>query len=364
MVEPVADRRGHDARGAVGGGSHDLTTGGVFLVHRHGVGAHPVVDDMGRRLVAAAFGHQRLVDRLGAAAHVQAAGQDAVIRQTPVDAVRHHLPDPREAAVEIGRRAARDFVGMFHLCYREARFRRHRQHLGRGFERIGHGRAVVGILARGQLVRRQDEAAADGVVGDLGDDVALRVDPAQHHSVGVAGQGRAVVEAKMLLRAPVERRQPLGRDRPLDRDACQLRLGAARVVVVCDEPREAEDHGPVGRVPDPGERKRTVQRRAQPRDREGLRAQVVEKPRGGDHRADRVGRGRADADLEHVEDGEEHQVALPIGGVGGLGAENGVGPSPSAPAARKLAGRVSVACASANRPGQPDSANQSVSPRG
>ena len=65
VFEPIFDHRRHHTGRAVGGRGHDLTTGGVFLVHGHGVDAHPVVDLMRRSQVGAAFGNQRIADTLG-----------------------------------------------------------------------------------------------------------------------------------------------------------------------------------------------------------------------------------------------------------------------------------------------------------
>jgi hypothetical protein len=65
-------------------------------------------------------------------------------------------------------------------------------------------------------------------------------------------------------------------------------------------------------MPLAGEGERAVQRTGEPAQlpRAGFlfppTAQVVEKPRSGGHRPHRVGRGRADADLEDVEDAQEH----------------------------------------------------------
>jgi hypothetical protein len=115
VVEPVADHGRDDARGAVGGGGDDLAAGGVLLVHRHGVGGHPVVDRVGGDEVEAAFPEEGLVDAGGAAPDLEAAGQDALGPEAAVDAGGHDLPDAAEACVEGGGVPADELVVALHL---------------------------------------------------------------------------------------------------------------------------------------------------------------------------------------------------------------------------------------------------------
>ena len=78
------------------------------------------------------------------------------------------------------------------------------------------------------------------------------------------------------------------------------------------EAGEAEDHRPVGGVALAGEGEAAVQPAAEARRRAGAGdavragAQRGEEAAGGDHRPHRVRGGGADADLEDVEDAEEH----------------------------------------------------------
>ena len=91
------------------------------------------------------------------------------------------------------------------------------------------------------------------------------------------------------------------------------RLGGARGVEVAGvEAGEAEDDRAVGGMALAGEGEAAVQPAAEPRrlagagDAVGAGAQRVEEAPGRHHRPHRVRGGRADADLEDVEDAEEH----------------------------------------------------------
>ena len=167
MILPIADDGRHDACGTVGGRSHHLAARCVFLVHRHCVKAHPVIDRMRRRHVQAAFGQKRVMDALGASAHLQPAGQDTFAFHAPVDAVTHHLPDARHALIKLGSRADRQLVCPFHLGNRLTGRFGHRQHLFGRFERIGHvgaGLCLVPCRVR-QFGIGQHKAAAYGIIG-------------------------------------------------------------------------------------------------------------------------------------------------------------------------------------------------------
>ena len=120
VVEEVAERRRHHARGAVGRRGHHLGAGGVLLVDRDGVDRDPVVDGVRRGQVLPALGEQALVDAAGAAADLEAAGQDALAAEAAVDAVGHHRPEPGEAGVDLGRGAQRPLVGALQLGDGEA----------------------------------------------------------------------------------------------------------------------------------------------------------------------------------------------------------------------------------------------------
>ena len=200
------------------------------------------------------------------------------------------------------------FVRAFQLGHRFASRGAHLQHLGRALERVGHRCALVRILAARQLGLGQDEPAADRVEGFLHGDVALGIGRHQDQAVGMAGQGRAVIEDQIGLGIEGQGPKPVGGDLFRLADCRKRGLGLFGVVALGQEPGQAQDHGPVGGMADAGEGQRSVQRRAQTGHVEGRGAQLVQEPRGGHHRAHRVRRGRADADLEHVEDAQKHPL--------------------------------------------------------
>ena len=73
-------------------------------------------------------------------------------------------------------------------------------------------------------------------------------------------------------------------------DRSQRCLGPLGVVIVSPKPGKAKDHRSVGGVPNAGECERAVQAGPQTGNRERQGAQVVEKPRCGDHRTNGVRR--------------------------------------------------------------------------
>ena len=135
----------------------------------------------------------------------------------------------------------------------------------------------------------EDEAAADGIVGFLQDHIALCVGGAQDHAVGVAGQGWAVVEGKVLRRIEGQRGQAGGRDdlgvADLGEGCLCLGVVIARGVEAC----ESKDGGAVGGVADAGEGERAVEGCLEPLGVKRAFAQEREEARGGDHRAHGVG---------------------------------------------------------------------------
>ncbi len=245
---------------------------------------------MRRGDVEAALGDERIADRLGAAAHLEAARQDAVGGKAAFDAVVHHLPEPRQALVQFLGGAEMQLVRALHRGDRLAGGRGHVQHLGGVLERVGTARGLRGDLLRALDFRLgQDEAAADGIVGLAQDHVALRVGRHQHHAVGVTFELVGVVEDQIPVGREGERRQARRRHGAGRGDVGQRRLGLLVVVGVGQEAREAEDRRAVGGMPLAGEGQRTVKRGAQTLGMERRGAERVEKARAGHHRPHRVG---------------------------------------------------------------------------
>ena len=259
MLEPILYDRRHHARRAIGRRRHDLPSSSVLFVDGHRVDADPVVDLVRRIQVRATLGQQRLVDSLGAAAHLKTTGQDTVIGKSTFDAVVHDLPQARHAAAQVFRSATRDFVRFLHLGDGFAAGFGHFQHFGRAFERIGHRRTIVGVPTGGQFVGCQDEAATDRIVGLLQDHVALLVGRHEDHSVRMARQVRAEVELKILFRMKLQHRHPRRRHRAGLADGLQNRLGLVVVVGFRPKAGQTQDRGAIGCMAYASEGKRAVQ---------------------------------------------------------------------------------------------------------
>ena len=243
------------------------------------------------------------MDRLGAAFHLQAAGQDAVGVQPPVDTVVHHLPQPCGAAFQIVGPTARFLVGAFHARDGLARGFGHLQHFIGGFEGKGDRRALIGVLACGQFLLGHDKPAADGIEHLPQGDVALRVGGHQDHAVGVPLQMGVIVEHQIPLGVELQRRQAVGVQQVRGVQIGQHRLGLVVVIGVGDKSGQPQNGGAVGGMTDAGERQRAVQRRAHAGKMEGRGAHHVQKPGGGDHGPHGVRGRRADAHFEHLENG-------------------------------------------------------------
>ena len=116
MVEIIAQRGRQYAGGPIGGRGDNLTTGGVFLVHCHGVNAHPVVDRVRCVQVHAALGQKRVVNALGAAFHTSNRRAEYRRWSSPVQCSRSS--PARDAACHstiADCTGSRGFIGPFHL---------------------------------------------------------------------------------------------------------------------------------------------------------------------------------------------------------------------------------------------------------
>ena len=222
------------------------------------------------------------------------------------------------ARVEVAVRRARVLVRALHVGDREPGRLAHREHLRRRREGIGHRRGrrrdrIASRVRRSSSSAREHEAAADRIEGALGERPRRRVERAEDHAVGVAGQRRPVVEDDVGLRIEGDVRQA-------DRGEA-LRLGERgenrRHAIGIDRVRrlagERQRDRAVGAVALAGEGERAVQADRQPARSAGERAEILlDETARGHHRPDRVRARRADADLEDVEDAEKHRATFAI----------------------------------------------------
>ena len=89
---------GNDACGSIGGRGDDAATGGVLLVDGHGVDGDPVDGGKG---IGGADGVETLGEAMGAAANVEAAGQDAFGGDAALGALLHDLPEGEDAGANL-----------------------------------------------------------------------------------------------------------------------------------------------------------------------------------------------------------------------------------------------------------------------
>lgn len=192
----IVQHGGNDAGGTVGGGGHHPAAGGILLVDGQREQIHPL------------HHHQRILVEIGLAAelaiegrrppfHLEPAGQHPLAATATLDAALHRLPDLAQARLDLGLRAKHLLVGQHQAGDGEAALLAVGQQLGAALERVGNGvgRIEAGglLLGVGEVALLDDEAATDGVVGLL-EQQLFTGEGAQGHAVGVGGQGLAPVE--------------------------------------------------------------------------------------------------------------------------------------------------------------------------
>ena len=143
-MQPVAHHGGDDAGRAIGRRGDDAAAGGVLLVDGHGVDRQPVIGEQRVRPVLAPFLLQLVMQLAGAAAHLQPARHDAVLRQAAVDAARSSRSQIRSSpASSSSRDMSVSSLARFISAIERPLLRRHGQHLDGVGEGIGHGFAPV-----------------------------------------------------------------------------------------------------------------------------------------------------------------------------------------------------------------------------
>ena len=129
------------------------------------------------------------------------------------------------------------------------------------------------------------------------------------HAVGVGGQGLAAVQHHVLVPVEVHPVVPADPEFGVQGGGRHLVIGGSGVHRLGGLALEAQDHGLVRAVAPAGGAEGTEQFGLHPRGRAQLPVALepVREPLGRPHRADRVGRGRPDANGEQVQDAERHQ---------------------------------------------------------
>ena len=315
MLQVVAQHRRDDSGSAVGGRGDDLAPAGILFVDRHGIDGQPIGKDVRLRAVGALLVAELLEERAGPPLDTKSAGELALAPKPAIDAGAHRAPERRDTGIDLGLGAEGALVRQHHCGDGGAALVRHLQHGSRVLERIRHARLfLIGRLLRvaGELFLRHDEAAADRKVDLAQVAHPLGVDCLEFHAVGMARERWAVVEDDVVMRIEYERDAVKCKQVPAPPEVCQVGLGALHIEIGCTVAEQAQHHRPVCRVALAGEGKRAMEGDAEPQPcvrrwvRVGLLDKQAEKGPGRRHRPHRVGRGRADADLEDIEDAKEH----------------------------------------------------------
>ena len=193
----------HDACCAIRGCGHHAPAGGVFFVDGQGIEVDPIqhLQRVAQRLFG--MGRERIAQGLGAAAHLEAAGQGAVRAAAAHHAGLHHLPDGQQAGIDLGIGAPVPLVVAHHTGDAAAQFASALQQFGAAVKGMGQDRGVgcddgVAAAVGGGFVA-DHEPAAHRVV-----DAALhkgcgRVPGREAHAVGVQRQAFAAVQVQIGL---------------------------------------------------------------------------------------------------------------------------------------------------------------------
>ncbi|MNV32247.1 hypothetical protein D3C71_1235780 [compost metagenome] len=242
------------------------------------------------------------MQRGGTAFDFQTAGQDAFVAAAGGDAILHHLPDFQQAGAGFSFRAPGAFVGQHHLADGQTIFDAMTKKILGAFEREGQGGGVFDDAVGAGGVFIDHKTAADRVVLAAADLQARCVEGAENHAVGVIGQRFAnhrqvffLVERNAVF---AEQVQASAATNVLQAGGDGFGVNGVRMLAF-----QAEQHGLVAAVALAGGAERAVQLDF---DASGCRqqvftAQTFDEARGGAHRADGVGAGGADANLEQVE---------------------------------------------------------------
>ncbi len=233
---------------------------------------------------------------------LQAPRQDPFIAAARIYAVLHHLPDVQQAATGLRFRAPRTFVGQHHLADGQPVSGAMAEQVFGVLEREGQGRGVLDNPVGAGGVFVDHKPTADRVVLAAADLDTRAIEGTENHAVGVVGEGfadhrqvfflveRNAVFAEQVQAAAAAHRQEARGD--------GFSVYGVRVFAF-----QAEQHGLVAAVAFAGGAQRPVEFHL---DAGGGAQQVValealDKTSGGAHRADGVGTGGADANLEQVE---------------------------------------------------------------
>ncbi|MNY17467.1 hypothetical protein D3C86_1507880 [compost metagenome] len=236
------------------------------------------------------------------------------MHQPLLDAFAHHRPDVQQALADFGFTAPGPFIGHHQLGNPHPMLVAELEQFGGAGEIVGQ-HDVAGWRNAGLGFGRFDnETATDRVIGLLPQLTGV-AEGAQGHGVGVVGQ--ALVQQQEVV-LPVEGDGGFARQVQLAGFAQGLdsAINGRGIDAVGPFAHQAHDAGAVGGVTDAGRRQGAVEADFHPPYviQQVLVNQGLGEGRGGAHRADGMGTGRADAHFEKIENTDSHAKAYTSNG--------------------------------------------------
>jgi hypothetical protein len=255
-------------------------------------------------------GRQLVVEACGAAPDLQPARQHAGGVDAALDALLHHRPDVQQPVADLGLAAPGQLVGQHHVADPQPGGTGVDQQVGSAAERVRDRGLVLDDDRVTGLVLVEDEASSDGVVVAAIQLAAVDGEREETHAVAVDLQTPAAVQDDVVVNRELDRVQPGQGQLAVSGDRIHPGLRGHRVDHVGLFTLQAQDDGLYTAVAVTGGPERAEQFTSHPGHvvQHAAAMQPVGERNGGTHGADRVRAGRADPNLEHVENADCHPV--------------------------------------------------------
>jgi len=301
-----------DARRTVGRCGDDAAKGCIFLIDGHGKAAdelenprkiHPALPDQANPFPCIGSGkvaEQLLSDPVGAPAYLKTTGQVTGGVAAAEYGLPHNLPNVQEAGIDLGMAAPGALVAAHHPGNGQPLSSTVVQQVFSFFHRPGELNAGPGS----RFAFFDHKTASHRIVGGFAQKKISRAVGLKFQAVGVKGQALGKVKNNIRVRIKGDglvaaQGQALF---PGDtgRKAIDLLQGHRNGVAAA----QTQQQGDIRTVPFPGQGQRTVQLYAHPLDMVVVAGvlKFLNKTLGGPPGTQRMGAGRPNADLQHVED--------------------------------------------------------------
>ncbi len=301
-ISCVTQHRGYDARSSVCRRGDYATACGVLLIDGDCIHTDPVKYFVRCRAALTAFNSQLVMDIRGAALHIEATRQFTPRRDTAVDAGEKSV----DHTIKKLRRFCFTTQTVFVLAQKIHKWRvgpfRMQQQFGHACESVWHSDFASARTADKSLILIDDESAADGIQGALGDGgTHVVAKGTKGHRVRMQRQYIFQVVTDVEHRLKADAASAEQRDGFILRDGCDFLRNRGRVYDVrqfAAEPQLQRDISAVT-LTRMGERTEEFDADAGNSSQHSFR-QLHQESSCCPHRANRVRRRRTDADLEQV----------------------------------------------------------------